>query len=38
VFIKQKHPMGKNKYLLVEVQTGKALLKDFEQLRGYLEE
>ncbi len=38
IFIKQKHPMGKNKYLLVEVKTGKAQRKDFEQLWGYLRE
>ena len=38
IFIKQKHPIGKNKYLLVEVKTGKASQKDFHQLKGYLEE
>ena len=38
IFIKQKHPTGKNKYILVEVKTGKASRKDYEQLRRYIEE
>ena len=38
IFIKQKHPVGKNKYLLVEVKTGKASKRDFAQLKGYIEE
>lgn len=38
IFIKLKHPKGKNKYLLVEVKTGKAIKKDFEQLGKYIEE
>lgn len=38
IFIKQKHPAGRNKYLLVEVKTGRASKKDFEQLKGYIEE
>ncbi len=38
IFIKLKHPRGKNKYLLVEVKTHKAAKKDFEQLRKYMDE
>ncbi|NJE62005.1 hypothetical protein [Thermococcus sp. 21S7] len=38
LFIKLKHPTGSNKYLLVEVKTGKAQRKDLEQLRRYLRE
>lgn len=38
LFIKLKHPTGANKYLLVEVKTGKASKKDVEQLRGYVDE
>ena len=38
IFIKQKHPIGKNKYLLVEVKTGNTSKKDFRQLKGYIEE
>ncbi len=38
LFLKLKHPVGLNKYLLVEVKTGKALRSDFEQLKRYLSE
>lgn len=38
IFIKLKHPEGSNKYLLVEVKTGKAQRKDMEQLREYMKE
>ncbi|WP_457750701.1 hypothetical protein [Thermococcus sp.] len=38
IFIKLRHPTGTNKYLLVEVKTGKAQRKDVEQLRGYISE
>lgn len=38
IFIKLKHPKGKNKYLLVEVKTGSAKKKDFKQLNGYINE
>ncbi len=38
LFIKLRHPQGANKYLLVEIKTGKAQRKDIEQLEGYLNE
>lgn len=38
IFIKLKHPAGKNKYLLVEVKAGNAKKKDLEQLKGYINE
>ena len=38
IFIKLKHPVGANIYLLVEVKTGKACKKDIEQLKGYISE
>ncbi len=38
IFIKLKHPVGSNKYLLVEVKTGKAQRKDIDQLRDYMRE
>jgi len=38
IFIKLKHPRGTNKYLLVEVKTGKIQKKDIEQLKGYISE
>jgi RecB family endonuclease NucS len=38
IFIKLKHPKGSNIYLLVEVKTGKAQRKDFEQLKSYIKE
>jgi len=38
IFIKLRHPRGTNKYLPVEVKTGKAQRKDLEQLRGYINE
>ena len=38
ILVKQKHPVGKNKYLLIEVKTGRASRKDFEQLEGYMRE
>lgn len=38
IFIKLKHPAGKNKYLLVEVKTGIAKRRDLEQLKRYINE
>ena len=38
IFIKLKHPTGLNKYLLVEIKTGRAQKKDFKQLRDYINE
>jgi len=38
IFIKLKHPAGRNKYILVEVKTGKAQRKDMNQLKNYLGE
>jgi len=38
VFIKLKHPIGASDYLLVEVKTGKATKRDFEQLKNYIYE
>ncbi len=38
IFSKLKHPLGSNSYLLVEVKTGKAVRRDFEQLSRYLSE
>jgi len=38
LFIKLKHPTGTNKYILVEVKTGKASKKDAEQLNEYVHE
>jgi len=38
IFIKLKHPMGRNKYILVEIKTGKAQKRDMAQLKGYLRE
>ena len=38
IFIKLKHPVGANIYLLVEVKTGKACKKDIEQLKRYISE
>lgn len=38
IFIKLKHPTGRNKYILVEIKTGKASKKDLNQLKGYIEE
>ncbi len=38
IFIKLKHPAGKNKYILAEIKTEKALKKDIKQLRNYVEE
>ncbi|MBO8179498.1 MAG: hypothetical protein H0Z19_03325 [Archaeoglobus sp.] len=38
IFIKLKHPVGSNKYLLVEVKTGKTQRKDIDQLRDYMRE
>ncbi len=38
VFIKLKHPRGSNIYFLVEIKTGKAQLKDLEQLSSYMQE
>ncbi len=38
IFIKLKHPAGRNKYILVEIKTGKAHKKDIIQLKNYLGE
>jgi len=38
IFIKLKHPTGSNKYLLVEIKTGRAQRKDMTQLRDYMDE
>jgi len=38
IFIKLKHPVGSNKYMLVEVKTGEAQRKDIDQLRYYMKE
>ncbi len=38
IFIKLRHPPGANKYILVEVKTGKASKKDIKQLEKYLQE
>ena len=38
IFIKPRHPSARNMYLLVEVKTGRASRKDFEQLKGYMDE
>ncbi len=38
IFIKLRHPKGTNKYLPVEVKTGKAQRKDLDQLRRYINE
>jgi len=38
IFIKLKHPTGRNKYILVEVKTGKAQKKDINQLKSYIGE
>jgi RecB family endonuclease NucS len=38
IFIKLKHPVGSNKYVLIEVKTGSAQKSDFYQLTNYLDE
>lgn len=38
IFIKLKYPAGTNKYILVEVKTGRAQKKEFEQLKRYANE
>ncbi|WP_039767225.1 endonuclease NucS domain-containing protein, partial [Caldicellulosiruptor sp. F32] len=38
IFVKLKHPVGSNKYILIEVKAGKAQNKDIEQLRRYINE
>ncbi len=38
IFIKLKHPQTNNIYLPVEVKTGKASMKDFQQLQNYISE
>jgi len=38
IFIKLKHPTGANRYLLVEVKTGRAQRKDRYQVRDYMKE
>jgi len=36
IFVKLKHPIAINKYILIEVKTNKAGKKDLQQLKGYL--
>ena len=38
IFIKLKHPVAENRYLLVEVKKGCANNKDLDQLRNYIKE
>ncbi|MCW4046479.1 MAG: hypothetical protein NWE99_02810 [Candidatus Bathyarchaeota archaeon] len=38
IFIKQAVPIGESKSILIEIKCGKATIKDFEQLAGYLRE
>jgi len=38
LFIKLKHPVGINKYILVEVKTGRSQRKELDQLKGYVKE
>ncbi|WP_448377991.1 hypothetical protein [Fervidobacterium sp.] len=38
LFIKLKHPIGKNQYILVEVKNRKASSKDFEQITEYIKD
>ena len=38
IFIKLKHPTGRNKYILVEVKTSRAQKRDIVQLKNYLGE
>ncbi|HOV53553.1 MAG TPA: endonuclease NucS [Fervidobacterium sp.] len=38
IFVKLKHPIAINKYILIEVKTNKAGKKDLQQLKGYLSE
>lgn len=38
LFIKLKHPVGKNQYILVEVKNRKASSKDFEQITEYIKD
>ena len=38
IFLKLKHPIGRSHYLLIEVKTGKATKRDFEQLKKYVQE
>ncbi|MCX8160573.1 MAG: hypothetical protein N3G18_06550 [Candidatus Saccharicenans sp.] len=35
IFIKLKHPAGANKYILVEVKTGRAQKKELDQIKRY---
>lgn len=36
LFLKQRHPVGTDSYILIEIKTRKASKKDFEQLQKYL--
>ena len=38
IFIKLKHPAGRNKYILAEIKTGRGQKRDVVQLKNYLEE
>lgn len=38
IFIKLKHPAGVNKYIVVEVKTGRVQKKELAQLKGYINE
>jgi hypothetical protein len=38
IFIKLKHPAGMNKYILVEVKTGRVQKRELEQLNRYVNE
>jgi len=38
IFIKEAIPIGESKNIIVEVKTGRAMIRDFEQLEEYLEE
>jgi len=38
IFIKLKHPAGSNRYILVEIKTGRAQRKDINQLKTYITE
>lgn len=38
LFVKLRHPKGKNKYVLIEVKTGRADKKSFDQLSAYIKE
>jgi len=38
IFIKLKHPIATNKYILAEVKTGKIQKKELNQINGYVSE